>query len=84
MALANPVRTPRSSMQRPWSLCERLDERDIADLIIAYRKGATAVSLATTHGVSHSSVKRLLHTAGVRRTPSTRGSRKATPTAMYP
>src|ERR1700716_3240286 len=31
MALANPVRTARSSMQRPWSLRERLDERDIAN-----------------------------------------------------
>jgi hypothetical protein len=69
---------------RPWSVRERLDEGDITELITAYRNGATAASLATTHSVSLSSVKRLLRTAGVRRTPSTRGSEKATPTTTYP
>ena len=73
MALTNPVRTARPSMQRPWSLREHLDGHEIAELITAYRDGATAASLATTHGVSPSSVKRLLHTAGARRAPSTRG-----------
>ena len=61
---------------RPWSVRERLDERDITELITAYRNGATAASLASTHSVSLSSVKRLLRTAGARRTPSTRGSEK--------
>ena len=37
----------------------------------AYRDGATA-ALAIIHGVSLKSVKRLLHTAGVHRTLSTR------------
>jgi hypothetical protein len=84
MALTSPVRAARPSAKRPWSLRERLDEREIAELITAYRNGDTATSLATTHGVSLSSVKRLLYTAGVRRTPSTRGSTKATPTTTYP
>jgi 2,4-dienoyl-CoA reductase-like NADH-dependent reductase (Old Yellow Enzyme family) len=84
MALTNPVRTARPSTQCPWSLRERLDEREITELITAYREGATAASLATIHGVSLSSVKRLLHTAGVRRTPSTRGPAKARPTITYP
>jgi 2,4-dienoyl-CoA reductase-like NADH-dependent reductase (Old Yellow Enzyme family) len=84
MALASPPRAARPSAKRPWSRHERLDERDIAELITAYRKGATAASLAITHGVSLRSVKRLLRTAGVRRTPSTRGSEKATPTTTYP
>ena len=70
--LASPVCAPRSNARRPWSLRERLDDRDIANLITAYRDGATAVSLAAAHGVSLKSVKRLLHTAGVHRTPSTR------------
>jgi 2,4-dienoyl-CoA reductase-like NADH-dependent reductase (Old Yellow Enzyme family) len=83
-ALASPVGAPRSSTQRPWNLHERLDERETAELITAYRNGATAASLATTHGVSLSSVKRLLHTAGVRRAPATRGSAKTRPTATYP
>jgi hypothetical protein len=43
----------------------------IADLITAYRDGATAASLAAAHGVSLKSVKRLLRTAGIRRTPPT-------------
>ena len=84
VALTSPVRAPRLSVQRPCSLRDRLDERDIAELITAYRNGATAASLAATHGVSLSSIKRLLHTAGVHRTPSTRGATKATPTATYP
>jgi hypothetical protein len=84
VALAISVRDARPSTKRPWSLRERLDERDIAELITAYRDGATTASLATTHSVSLSSIKRLLRTAGVRRAPSTRGSEKATPTTTYP
>jgi hypothetical protein len=84
MALTSPVHASGSSGQRPWSLCERLDERDIAELITAYRDGATAASLATAHGVSLRSVKRLLHTAGIRRTPPTRRSTKIIPTTTYP
>jgi hypothetical protein len=63
MALTSPVRAARPSTKRPWSLRERLDERDIAELITAYRDGATTASLATTHRVSLTSVKRLLCTA---------------------
>jgi hypothetical protein len=84
VALAGPERTVRPRAKLPWSLRERLDERELAELITAYRNGVTAASLATTHGVSLRSVKRLLHTAGVRRTPSTRGFLKATPTTTYP
>jgi hypothetical protein len=58
--LTSLVRAPRASAKRPWSLRERLSERDIANLITAYRDGATAASLATAHGVSLRSVKRLL------------------------
>ena len=53
--------------KRPWSLRDRLDERTRADLVAAYDAGSTAASLATTHGLSLSSVKRLLAAAGVRR-----------------
>jgi 2,4-dienoyl-CoA reductase-like NADH-dependent reductase (Old Yellow Enzyme family) len=83
-ALTSPVRASGSSGQRPWSLRERLNERDIAELITAYRDGATAASLAATHGVSLKSIKRLLHTAGVRRTSPTRQATKATPAAPHP
>lgn len=48
-------------------------------MITAYREGATAASLTAAHGVSLNSVKRLLHTAGARRTSPTRRSTKATP-----
>jgi hypothetical protein len=83
-ALTSPVRAPGPSATRPWSLCDRLNERDIAELITDYHDGATAASLAADYGLSLTSVKRLLHLAGVRRTPSTRRSTKATPTATYP
>jgi hypothetical protein len=66
-ALTSPVRAPRPSAKRPWSLRERLHEREVAELITAYRDGATAVSLAAAHGVSLKSVKRLLRAAGIRR-----------------
>jgi hypothetical protein len=58
---------PRPSAQRPWNLCDRLNERYIADLITAYRQGATA-SLAAAPGLSVNSVKRLLHIVGAHRT----------------
>jgi hypothetical protein len=57
VALTSPVRA--ASAKRPWSPRERLDECKIAELITAYRDGATAASLATTHGLSLRSVKRL-------------------------
>ena len=84
VALTSPVRTPIPSAKRPWSLRERLDDHHIADLITAYRNGATAASLAATHGLSLSSVKRLLHSAGVCRTPPTRHAMKTTPAATHP
>ena len=74
VVLASPERTARPDAKHPWSLLERLDELEIAKLITAYRDGATAASLATTHGVSLRSVKRLLRTAGVRRARSTQES----------
>jgi hypothetical protein len=83
MALTSPVRVLKSSAKPPWSLHERLDERDIAELITASRDGVTAAALATTHGVSLRSVKRLLRTAGVRRAPSTRRPARAAPTTTY-
>jgi len=73
-----------SAKKRPGNLRERVDERDIAELITAYREGATAASLATAHGLSRTRVKRLLHIAGVRRKPSIRRATKATPAATHP
>jgi len=84
MALASSVHAARANAKRPWSLRERLDERDIAELITAYRDGATAASLATTHSVSLPSVKRLLRTAGVRRAPSTEDPRRPHRPPPYP
>jgi hypothetical protein len=84
MASASPERTARPDAISPWSLHERIDEREIAELITGYRNGTTAASLATTHSVSLSSVKRLLRAAGVRRAPSTPESKKATPTTTNP
>ncbi|HZD16096.1 MAG TPA: hypothetical protein VE196_13430 [Pseudonocardiaceae bacterium] len=84
MALTSPVSAAKPSAQRSWSLRERLTERDIAELITAYRDGATAASLAADFALSVKSVKRLLHTAGVRRTPPVRRATKATPVTTHP
>lgn len=56
----------------------------VTELITAYREGTTAASLAAAQGLSLMSVKRLPHTAGVRRTPPTRRTTKATPTTTHP
>lgn len=40
---------PETERKRPRSLRDHLDERDIGDLITAYREGATAASLAVAH-----------------------------------
>jgi hypothetical protein len=34
----------RPSAKRPWSLRDRINERDITDLITAYQEGDTAAS----------------------------------------
>jgi hypothetical protein len=61
------VSVPQPPSRRPWSLRDRLDERTRLELIAAYRAGATAASIASGHGLSVRSVKRLVAAAGVRR-----------------
>ena len=51
-----PVRAPKPSAKRPCSLRDRLNERDIANLITAYHEGATAARVAAAHGLSLNSV----------------------------
>jgi hypothetical protein len=50
--LNRPSSAPEPSARRPWRLRDRLTEGDIADLITAYRDGATATSIAAAHGLS--------------------------------
>ncbi|MGL5827932.1 MAG: hypothetical protein ACRCYU_24465, partial [Nocardioides sp.] len=73
----------RPAPRRPWSLRDRLDQHSRATLVAAYRTGATAASLATTHGISLRSVKRLLAAEGVHRkqppTQRVRGTNEASP-----
>jgi hypothetical protein len=83
VALTSRARTPRPTATRPWSLRDRLTERTIAELITAYRDGATAASLAADYALSLKTVRRLLHTGGVRRKPPTRRATKATPVATH-
>jgi hypothetical protein len=73
-----------SAAVTPWSLRERISDDVIRALACAYRAGATTRDLAVAHDLSLSSVKRLLRTAGVRRTPPTRQSKKAMPAATHP
>jgi hypothetical protein len=57
VALTSPARTPRPIATRPWSLRDRLTERDITELITAYRDGVTAASLAADYALSLKSVR---------------------------
>jgi hypothetical protein len=75
---------PRLSAKRPQSRRERLDERDITELITVYREGLTATSLTAAHGLSLNSVKRLLPIAGDHRTSPTQQTAKATSTTRHP
>ncbi len=79
-----PCAYPQTNRDASMGLRDRLTERDIAELMTAYRDGATAASLAADYALSLKGVKRLLHTAGVRRTPPTRRATKATPVATHP
>jgi hypothetical protein len=62
-------RAPKPSAKRRWSLHDRLDERDITELITTNREDATAVSLVAAPSLRFTSVKRL---PGVRRDPDRR------------
>jgi DNA-directed RNA polymerase specialized sigma24 family protein len=53
----------RAVDKRPWSLSDRLDETQRLAIVEAYRSGATAAQLATTHDLSLSSLKRILRSA---------------------
>jgi hypothetical protein len=43
---------PRPGTKHQWTPRDRLDERNIVELITAYCDGTTAASVATTHGLS--------------------------------
>jgi hypothetical protein len=60
-----PAATPAPG--RPWACETELDDRALAYLMDAYRAGDTAASIASAHGLSVRSVKRLLAASGVRR-----------------
>ena len=47
-----------------WRLTNRLSETQIQAIVHAYLSGATAAQLAAAHGLSLSSLKRILRAAG--------------------
>jgi hypothetical protein len=55
---------PRPATRR-WRLVDRLGEQDIRKLVADRRAGATMRALAERHGISLSSVKRLVRHATV-------------------
>jgi hypothetical protein len=71
-------------VKRPGSLRDHLNERDLADLITAYRQGTTAPSLTAAHGLSLNSVKRILHIAVSTGPHLLKRATKPTPTATHP
>jgi hypothetical protein len=51
---------PRPSATCPWSLRDRLDDRDITDLITAYREDTTVAYRTAAHGLRLTSLKHLV------------------------
>jgi len=48
-----------------WNVRDRLGKSGVAEIVSARCDGATLVSIANTHGVSVSTVKRLVRTAAI-------------------
>jgi hypothetical protein len=65
----------RSERQAPKSLRTRLTDAMVAELVAAFRAGATGPKLADRYGVSLSSVKRVLRGSGARRHRARRSPR---------
>jgi hypothetical protein len=64
VASENP-RPSRRPVTRPaWSLTDRLNEAQLRAIVDDYLSGATAARLAVAHGLSLSSLKRILRSAG--------------------
>jgi len=57
-----PKRRPVA--RQAWSLADRLSEAQILTIVHAYLSGATAARLADAYGLSLSSLKRILPSAG--------------------
>jgi hypothetical protein len=53
----------RAVDKQPWSLADRLDQTQRLAIVDAYRSGAAAARLASTHNLSLSSLKRILRAA---------------------
>jgi predicted DNA binding protein len=54
----------RPVTRQAWSLNDRLSEAQLRAIVYAYVSGATAARLADTYGLSLSSLKRILRSAG--------------------
>lgn len=58
----------QSSYHAPkWRVRDRLSERDIADLIAAFKSGTPKHVLSKRYGIAERSLKRLLREEGVKR-----------------
>lgn len=55
---------------RDWRVSDRLSDSEVSMLVMAFSRGASKRELAERYGISESSVKRLLRSAGVRRPSS--------------
>jgi hypothetical protein len=59
--------TSAGPSQRPRLVANRLSEADVADLIVAFRAGATHTELAVGFGIGTTAVKKLLRERKARR-----------------
>ena len=58
-------REPVHVLSRPHALRRRLSDKQVADVVAAYRDGATAADLAARYGVARSALVFLLHEHGL-------------------
>ena len=65
VAAQKSTRQPREQQQRPAKANPKLAKEAVAELVLAYRSGASVNQLATTFGIHRSTVKDHLRRAGV-------------------
>lgn len=52
---------------RDWRVSDRVSDSEVSMIVMAFSRGISKRELAEQYGISESSVKRLLRSAGVRR-----------------
>lgn len=79
-----PRHQPKATQSEAWSLQDRLGREGLADIVSAHRNGAALLTLAAAHGVSLSSIKRIVRRATLQCGNDAEDAAVASPHAEYP